>query len=29
MIAFGLFSAAASWFLIIAEVFAHQRIHPR
>jgi hypothetical protein len=29
MIAFGLFSAAASWFLIIAEVYAHQRIHPR
>ena len=29
MIAFGLFSAAASWFLIIAEVFAHQRVHPR
>ena len=28
-IAFGLLSAAASWFLIIAEVFAHQRIHPR
>ena len=29
MIAFGLLSAAASWFLIIAEVYAHQRIHPR
>ena len=29
MIAFGLFSAVASWFLIIAEVYAHQRIHPR
>lgn len=28
-IAFGLFSALASWFLIIAEVFAHQRMHPR
>jgi len=29
LIAFGLVSAAASWFLIIAEVYAHQRIHPR
>ena len=29
MIAFGLLSAAASWFLIIAEVYAHRRIHPR
>jgi hypothetical protein len=29
MIAFGLFSATASWFLIVAEVYAHQRIHPR
>jgi len=29
MIAFGLLSAVASWFLIIAEVYAHQRIHPR
>jgi len=29
VIAFGLLSAAASWFLIIAEVYAHQRIHPR
>ena len=28
-IAFGLLSAATSWFLIIAEVFAHERIHPR
>lgn len=28
-IAFGLLSAAASWFLIIAEVYAHKRIHPR
>ena len=28
-IAFGLLSAAASWFLVIAEVYAHQRIHPR
>lgn len=28
-IAFGLLSAVASWFLIIAEVYAHQRIHPR
>jgi len=28
-IALGLFSAVASWFLIIAEVFAHQRMHPR
>ncbi len=29
MIWFGLFSAAASWFLIIAEVYAHRQIHPR
>jgi len=29
MIALGLLSAVASWFLIIAEVYAHQRIHPR
>jgi len=29
MIAFGLLSAVASWFLIIAEVYAHQSIHPR
>ena len=29
VIAFGLLSAAASWFLIVAEVYAHQRIHPR
>ena len=28
-VVFGLLSAAASWFLIIAEVYAHQRIHPR
>lgn len=28
-IALGLFSSVASWFLIIAEVFAHQRMHPR
>lgn len=27
-IGLGLASALASWFLIIAEVFAHQRIHP-
>jgi hypothetical protein len=27
-IAFSLLSAAASWFLIIAEVYAHKRIHP-
>jgi len=29
VIAFGVLSAATSWFLIIAEVYAHQRIHPR
>lgn len=28
-IGLGLFSALASWFLIIAEVFAHQKMHPR
>lgn len=27
-IAFGLLSALASWLLVIAEVFAHQRMHP-
>lgn len=28
-IGLGLLSAFASWFLIIAEIFAHQRMHPR
>jgi len=28
-IAFGLFSSALSWVLIIAEAFAHQKMHPR
>ncbi len=28
-IAFGLFSSLLSWVLIVAEVFAHQKMHPR
>ena len=28
IIAFSLLSAAASWILIIAEIYAHERIHP-
>ncbi|PYU38108.1 MAG: hypothetical protein DMG54_31210 [Acidobacteria bacterium] len=28
-IALGLLSAFASWFLIITEIYAHRRIHPR
>jgi hypothetical protein len=28
-IAFGLFSSFLSWVLILAEVFAHQKMHPR
>jgi hypothetical protein len=28
-IAFGLLSSVISWILIVAEVFAHQKMHPR